>query len=160
MIQLILTLAWAFAAQPEIFIETDGTVSVSLDSKHDYELVASVIADPLSYGRIEDQVTVTVIDEKNDCPVMEYSSKDERYTVKMCKSSNGFQLDLVESASLKYYQAIWKLAKTKQGTRIEYRIRVETKSYIPMFIVSRKLRGDVTTFFEKFQAHLNEKAKE
>ena len=143
----------ALASPVTVKVQTDGSVTASLKVPATQQAVRTFLANPYSYTKLDPSVTVTVQGKDGACTLLKYASAARTYQVNMCETPKGFQLDLVSSKTIKFYQATWEISPVDQSTQINYRIMVKPKFYIPQFILSRKLQYDIDVFFTAFHQH-------
>lgn len=149
-----LFIVFAQAEKPKVAISKDGYITVVLSSPVAEPQLRRFLADPYAYEKIDDKVSVSVLSQTPPCTNIEYTAQGNRYQVKMCESKQGFELNLLESPTLKTYHAVWILQPQSTGTIIDYKIKIEPKIYIPQFLLNQKMKGDVYEFFEALQQHL------
>ena len=160
MLALLSFLSIAHAEKPQVDIQDDGFITVRFHSPVKEKRIRSFLADPFAYEKIDARTSVKLLDQQPPCSNIEYASTGNTYKIKMCENKHGFQLDLIESKSIKSYQAIWHLTPKKNGTFIDYRIKIEPTFYIPQIIVNQKLKRDVADFFDSFQNYFEQETKE
>ena len=115
----------ALASPVTVNAQADGSITAILQVPANQQAVRKFLADPYSYSKLDSSVTVTVKSKDGACNLLEYASAARTYQVNMCETAKGFQLDLVSSTTIKFYQATWEISPADQHTQINYRIMVK-----------------------------------
>ena len=152
----------AIAAEPEVSVDGDHVVRGRMVVQAPKSVVDAVLDDPTRVAAIDDSgVQVTVKADEGRCKVVHtaiaHPLASAEYVSRACRTDDGWQHELVESRSIKAYEAEWTTEETDAGTEVTYAVKTETRLPVPQFVVDRQSRSAVARVLSRLRDHLERK---
>jgi ribosome-associated toxin RatA of RatAB toxin-antitoxin module len=152
-------LVTAALAVPPSAVLTDsgavvGTVSVTTAPTE----MMRLLGDPTWVAGVGGAGTrVTVKSHEGSCLIADYVSPSSvmevTYTVKQCPTTTGYVATMITSNAFHSYRTEWKVEAEGAGSRLTYRLELDSKLWVPESLVTSTTRRSV----EKLMQRLAEK---
>ena len=146
---LALPLMWSSISlasddEPQVVVESDGTVQVTLPVDADPAQVRAALADPKSSLQLSDDVLDVQSTPKGSCDALRIETRGLTRPLvvhtERCRTSSGVRESLVKSDDFTAYASEWRVTERDGRTVVTLRTKAEPNMSVPRFLVLRSIR--------------------
>lgn len=149
----------AFAAEPVVSSQSDGTVIGSVVLDVSPEKAMEMLSDPELAATINpDVVALSTISTSGDCTDLDISTRGMWRPLKMksrrCRTKNGFSETLLESSDFNMQEATWTVSEHPDGSLLEYSLQSDVNLPVPRALIQDNMRRSVKEMLGRFVRNL------
>ena len=157
-----LVLASAWGAEPVIAKSADGAIEGWVDVSAPPAEVYAVNSDPRAMARIDGSAQVKT-EADGDCwsvhTHIDHPIASTDYQSRSCADGElAVKQTLTESRTMKYYEARFQVDERPEGSRLHYRIHVQTTLPVPQFVVDRATHKGMGRLLQRLRDHFESRS--
>ncbi len=148
------------AGAPSVVVQEDGSVVGTVWVQVPPELVRSRVSDPVWVSRTDGSgTTITVAGRDGACLLLDVVTTsvvvDMHYTTRQCPTQEGVSSTLRSADVFTAYTTSWRVIPEGSGSRLEYRLYMQTSLVLPQSFVASMTQKGVRNLLERVGAALD-----
>jgi hypothetical protein len=146
---MVLMFTLAFAAEPTVTVNSDGTVICSAFIAADEAAVKAALADPVASAMMNPDVNTASASKTGECVRMAVETRGLwnplKYTALSCPQTHGWHTRLEKSDDFSEMESTWRMEQRDGGTKVELAVKASPNLSVPKAFITKSTQKSVLT---------------